>query len=406
MSESILEDRRIMLGVTGSIAAYKAVDLASKLTQGGARVDVILTDAAQQFVAPLSFQSVTGERAYTDEDLWGGEAHVIHVGLAQEADLFLIAPITANTIAKLAHGHANSLLTVTALAIGCPLVIAPAMDAGMFEHPATQANLAILKERGVWVVGPVKGRMASGLIGMGRMVEPEDLVGHVRRILGREGALAGRRVVVTAGGTQEPVDPVRVLANRSSGKQGFALAQAALDRGAEVILISAPTHLTTPVGAERIDVTTAAGMLDAVMKATETADVLLMAAAVADFRPIRTADEKLKRRKGVPEVDLEPTEDILAAVAARRKKAKRPELIVGFAAESEDLLNNARAKLEEKGLSLIVANDITASDAGFAVDTNRVTILDADGGAEELPLMRKTDVAEQVLRRVVDLLND
>lgn len=406
MSIRILNDRKILLGVTGSIAAYKAVDLASKLTQAGAQVEVILTDAAQQFVTPLSFQSVTGRRAYSDEDLWGGEAHVIHVGLAQEAELFLIAPVTANTIAKLAHGQANSLLTVAALAISCPLAIAPAMDAGMYEHPATQTNLAILEEREVCVVGPVQGRMASGLMGMGRMVEPEDLVGHVRRILGQQGVLAGRTVVVTAGGTQEPIDPVRVLANRSSGKQGFALAQAAIDRGAEVILISAPVQLPTPVGAQRIDVTTAAGMLDAVITATGKADVLLMAAAVADFRPSRTSDEKLKRRKGMPEVDLEPTEDILEAVADRRKKNGRPELVIGFAAESQDMVNNARTKLEEKGLNLIIANDITTMDAGFAVDTNRVTILDTAGGVEELPLMSKADVAEEVLRRVEKLLGN
>lgn len=400
----ILEDRRILLGVTGSIAAYKAVDLASRLTQAGAQVDVILSEAAQRFVNPLSFQSVTGRRAYCDADLWGGEAHVMHVGLSHDADLHLVAPATANTIAKLAHGQADSLLTLTALAVRCPLALAPAMDAGMFEHPATQANVSVLKERGVELLGPAEGRMASGLSGIGRMVEPAELMGHVRRILGRDGELASQLVVITAGGTQEPIDPVRVVANRSSGKQGFALAQAAVDLGAQVVLISAPTALDTPIGVERIDVDNAAEMLEVVLQATEKAAVLLMAAAVADFRPVGMSDEKIKRRKGVPKLKLEATEDILAAVATRRKKTGHPKIVVGFAAESEDLLNNARAKLDQRGLDLIVANDITAADAGFGVDTNRVTILDGGGGTQELPLMSKVGVADVVLGRVAALL--
>lgn len=400
----ILEERRILLGVTGSIAAYKAVELASGLTQAGAQVDVILSEAAQRFVSALSFQSVTGRRAYTDHELWGGEAHVVHVGLSQEADLYLIAPATANTIAKLAHGQADSLLTLTALAVHCPLVIAPAMDAGMYEHPATQANVAVLQERGAELLGPKEGRMASGLRGRGRMVEPAELMGHVRRILGRDGEFANQVVVVTAGGTHEPIDPVRVVANRSSGKQGYALAQAAVDRGAQVVLISAPTALAAPIGAERIEVGTAAEMLEAVLRTAEEASALIMAAAVADFRPAGVLDEKIKRRKGVPELKLEATDDILAAVAERRKKSGHPKVVVGFAAESEDLLNNARAKLEQRGLDLIVANDISATDAGFGVDTNRVTILDGEGGTQELPLMSKFDVAEVVLGRVAALL--
>ena len=403
-TNSIFKDRKILLGITGSIAAYKAADLASKLTQAGVQVGVILTEAAQQFVTPLTFQSVTGLRAYTDTDLWGSEAHVLHIGLAEGADLLVIAPATANTIAKLAHGQADSLLTITALAIRSPLMIAPAMDMGMFEHAATQANLATLEERGAIVVGPAEGRMASGLIGKGRMIEPEELMGHIRLALGSEGSLAGRAVVVTAGGTQEPIDPVRVVANRSSGKQGFALAQSALDRGADVTLIAGPVHLPTPVGAKRIDVETAVEMRDAVLAAVEGADVLLMAAAVADFRPVLTIEEKIKRRDGVPHVQFEPTDDILGLVTKKRSKTGHPKVVVGFAAESQDLLENARAKLEEKGLTLIVANDITAPDAGFAVDTNRVTLIDAQGEVRELPLMSKTEVAEVVLERVVELL--
>jgi phosphopantothenoylcysteine decarboxylase/phosphopantothenate--cysteine ligase len=400
----VLKDRRLILGVTGSIAAYKAAELASRLTQAGAQVGVILTEAALEFVSPLTFQSVTGRQAYTDADLWGSEAHVIHIGMAEGADLLIVAPATANTIARLAHGQADSMLTVTALASRCPLVLAPAMDVGMYEHPATQANLATLVERGAIVVGPDVGRMASGLVGKGRMCEPSEILGHIRLVLGRTGALVGQSLVVTAGGTHEPIDPVRVIANRSSGKQGFALAQAALDRGADVTLIAGPTTLETPVGAKRVDVETAAEMQAAVLEAVDGSDALLMAAAVADFRPARAAESKIKRRKGVPDVSLEPTDNILEAVAAVRKKTGKPSVLVGFAAESQDLVDNARTKLEEKELSLVVANDITSTNAGFAVDTNRVTLIDADGSVQELPLMTKAEVAEVILERVEELL--
>ncbi len=395
----LLKGRRILLGVCGSIAAYKAAELASRLTQAGADVDTVLTESALKFVSGLTFQSLTGRRAYVDSDLWSQEGHVLHVGLGQQAQLLVVAPATADTIARLAQGRADNLLSITALAAGCPIVVAPAMDAGMFEHPATQANLAILRERGVILVGPAGGRMASGLVGPGRMLEPEQLLGHIRWILGRAGPLAGRKVVVTAGGTQEPLDPVRVLANRSSGKQGFALAQAAIDRGAEVILIAGPTPLETPVGADRVEVETAAQMAEAVADALPRATVLLMAAAVADFRPTRAERNKLKRRAGIPQVSLEPTKDILASLGKNR-----PQLVVGFAAESDNLLANARAKLEEKDLDLIVANDITASDAGFGTDTNRVTLIGRIGEAQSLPLLTKVEVAERVLDRVVELL--
>ena len=401
----ILENRRILLGVTGSIAAYKAADLASRLTQAGMQVDVILSAAARKFVTPLTFQSVTGRKAFTESDLWGEDAHILHVGLVEGADAFMIAPATANTIAKLATGQAESLLTLTALAARCPLIVAPAMDVGMYEHIATQENVKILGERGVIFAGPAEGRMASGLIGKGRMLEPIELIGTLRQVLGQAGPLHGRRIVVTAGGTHEPVDPVRVMANRSSGKQGFSLAQAAIDCGGSVVLIAGPTMLPAPVGARRIDVTSAAEMLEATKENVENADVLLMAAAVADFRPSETATEKIKRKKGVPEITLERTEDILAAVTKLKAKTGWPRLIVGFAAESQNLIENAQNKLEEKGLDLVVANDITAADAGFAVDTNRVTLLDRAGGREELPLMAKTAVAEKVLQRVVALLD-
>src|SRR5215208_6670306 len=262
---SILSQKRITLGVTGSIAAYKAADLASKLTQAGAQMDVILTGDAEKFVSTLTFQSVTGRRAYTDEDLWGNEAHILHVGLGQAADLLVIAPCTANTIAKLAHGQADSLLAVTALAMRSPLLIAPAMDGGMYDHPATQENIEILKKRGVTLIGPVEGHLASGLSGIGRLLETGEIIGHIRMLLGQNGPLAGKKIVVTAGGTQEPLDPVRVISNRSSGKQGYALAQAALDIGAQVTLITTPTALTPPVGARVIKVETAKQMLEAVL---------------------------------------------------------------------------------------------------------------------------------------------
>lgn len=400
----LLQNKHILLGVTGSIAAFKAVDLASRLTQAGANVDVILTPAAEKFVTPLTFASVTGRKAYTEADLWGDEAHVLHIGLGQAADLMLIAPATANSIAQLAQGKADTLLTLTALACRAPLIVAPAMDAGMFDNPATQENVDTLRRRGVILAGPEAGRMASGLSGVGRMVEAAALVGHVRHALGRAGPLAGKTVVVTAGGTHEPLDPVRVLANRSSGKQGFALAQAARDRGARVILIAGPTHLITPVGTERVDVRTAAEMKIAVLESCKDADALLMAAAVADFRPAKPAGQKLKRSQGVPEVKLEPTDDILAAVAELRKSAGRPSVVVGFAAESQGLVEHAREKLKSRNLSLIVANDITAGDAGFGVDTNRVTLLDASGAVDSLPLMSKEQVGEVVMDRVVTQL--
>ena len=251
----LLQKKRILLGVTGSIACYKAADLASKLRQARADVDVILTDAATNFITPLTFQSVTGRRAYTEADLWGDEGHVLHIGLAQEADLLMIAPATANTLAKLAHGRADNLLTLTALAAECPLLVAPAMDGGMYSHPATQDNLQTLQARGVIIIGPAEGHLASGMEAVGRMVEPLELVGHIRLALGQDGPLAGRKVVVTAGGTREAIDPVRYIGNRSSGKQGFALAQAALDLGADVTLITGINNLETPVGSKRVDVT-------------------------------------------------------------------------------------------------------------------------------------------------------
>jgi len=404
MRMSVLTNKHIILGVTGSIAAYKAADLASKLTQAGAQVDVILSAAAEKFVTPLTFQSVTGRRAYTDADLWGNEAHVLHVGLGHSTDLLMIAPCTANTIAKLAHGQADTLLTVTALAAQCPLVLAPAMDGGMYDHPATQENLDTLRKRGAYIIEPAQGHLASGLVGVGRLPETNELLGHARLILGYNGLLAGKKVVVTAGGTQEPLDPVRVLTNRSSGKQGYALAQAALDAGAQVTLITAPTSLIPPVGARIVNVETARQMLDAVLKESSESDALIIAAAVADFRPKNTAKDKIKKEDGVPQIELEGTEDILKTVADQLSGKRRPQVVVGFAAESQNLLQNATVKLQSKNLDLIAANDISAGDAGFAAETNRITLLFADGRKESLPLMSKSEAAEIIIDRIASLL--
>ena len=408
---TLLEDKRIMLGVTGSIAVYKAVDLASKLTQAGAHLDVVMTESAQRFVTPLTFQSVTGRAVYTD--LWqpdpsgGLPTHIAHVGLGEGTDLLVIAPATAQTLAKLAHGLADNLLTVTALAARCPLVVAPAMDGGMYEHPATQANVATLVKRGVILIQPEEGRFASGLVGKGRLPDTTTLMGRIRQVLARGGALAGRGVVVTAGGTEEVLDPVRYITNRSSGKQGYALAQAALDAGAEVVLVSAAQGLPTPVGATLIPVRSTRDLLGAVVNAASTADALIMAAAPADFRPAQVAEQKIKKQEndhGLT-INLAQNPDILLAVKAQREATGRPLVTVGFAAESENLLANAQAKLERKGLDLLIANDISASDAGFAVDTNRVTILSAHDEPQPLDLTTKTQVSEVIIQRVAALLS-
>ncbi len=411
-SESItlLQNRRLILAVTGSIAAYKAADLASKLTQAGALVDVIMTEAAERFVTSLTFQSVTGRPVYTN--LWQNESsgalptHIAHVGLAEGADLLVVAPATANTIAKLAHGLADDLLSVTALAARCSLVIAPAMDGGMYGHAATQANVATLRQRGVTIIEPDIGRFASGLVGQGRLPDTPALIGHIRQTLGRNGALAGRKVIVTAGGTHEAIDPVRFITNRSSGKQGYALAQAAIDAGASVVLVST-SDLPQPIGAEVIHVSSAEQMQQVVLDHLPTADALLMAAAVADFRPQTRATQKIKKKDDsdeAPVITLARTPDILMSVKEKRIAIKHPQIIVGFAAESEQLLTHARAKLERKGLDLLIANDITAPDAGFEVDTNRVIILGADGTQTPLALASKTRIAEAIVERVAALL--
>lgn len=395
-----LTDKQIVLGVTGSIAAYKAPDLASKLTQAGAAVDVAMTESATRFVAPITFQSVTGRRAY--HDMWdeASETAELHVVLARRADLMVIAPATATTLARMAHGLADDLVSLTALATRAPVLVAPAMDPNMWEHAATQANVETLRSRGVSFVGPEEGRLASGQMGTGRMSEVPVLLGAVRSALGRTGDLTGKKIVVSAGGTREAIDPVRFVGNESSGKMGFAVAEAARDRGAAVVLVSGEAAMPDPYDVDVRRVRSATQMRDAVLAACEGASALIMAAAVADYQPAEPVGEKIKRagRESLS-LNLAPTPDILAEVG------RPPGLVkVGFAAESQDLVANARAKIESKGLDLIVANDITASDAGFGADTNRVLVIDAKGDQEEWPLMSKYEVAWRILDRVHSLI--
>jgi len=397
-------NKHIVLGVTGSVAAYKAVELASKMTQAGALVDVILTEGALHFVSALQFQSVTGRKAYTDADLWGGEAHVVHVNLGHTANLLVIAPATASTMAKLANGLSDNLLSVSALAAGCPMLLAPAMDLGMFQNPATQKNVAILKERGVHFIGPVEGHLASGLSGPGRLEEPANILAHVRYLLSRGGPLLGKRVVVTAGGTQEAIDPVRVITNRSSGKQGYAIAQAALDSGAAVTLITAPTSLPLPDGVQVVKVQTAAEMLSATLEQTQIADALIMAAAVADFIPAQSATNKIKKDGTPISIGLVPTKDILFEIAENKANSGFPRVTVGFAAESENLLQNAAEKISKKKLDLIVANDISQAGNGFEGDFNQVTFLNKDGSKESLPSLSKYEVAERIIQKILPWL--
>ena len=395
-----LTGKQVVLGVTGSIACYKAADLASKLMQEGARVDVVLTRGASNFVTPLTFRSLTHRPVITDLFDADSEQAVNHVALAHAADVVLVAPATAHVIAKLAHGFADDALTTTALASAAPLVVAPAMDGYMFDNPATQENLETLRRRGATIIGPESGHLASGMRGMGRMSEPAHIVDSLKVVLGRRGDMAGRSIVVSAGGTQEPIDPVRVITNHSSGKMGYAIAQAARDRGARVTLVTAPTSLPDIAGVEMRRVMTVAEMREAVLAACAGADAVVMAAAVSDYRPAEVASQKIKKgdagEDGL-ELRLVKNDDFFLEVPAG-------VLRVGFAAESENLLDNARGKLESKGLALIAANDITQEDSGFNVDTNRVVIIGRDGTEDALPLLTKYEVGHRLLDRVMDAL--
>jgi phosphopantothenoylcysteine decarboxylase/phosphopantothenate--cysteine ligase len=393
----VLQDKNIVLGVTGSISVYKAVDLASKLVQAGAVVDVVMTEAATEFVKPISFGSLTKRPVITEMFSDTTDFNIAHISLSDKADLIVVCPATANTIAKLANGIADDTLSCTVLATEAPVIVAPAMNYRMYRNKVTQENIEKLKGRGFAFIGPATGRLASGAVGKGRLVEITKVLGVIRQVLGKNGDLAGRKVVVTAGGTQEPVDPVRRISNRSSGKMGYAIAEAARDRGADVVLISAPTALPVPYGVESVSIETAQQMYNAVIGAVTDADVLIMAAAVADYRPKNMAEQKIKKSDDSLNIELERTVDILSEVKVPVK--------VGFAAESDDLESNALEKLSKKKLDLIVANDITAVNSGFDTDTNEVMIIDSNGEKEKLPLMSKIDVAHKILDKVAFLVS-
>jgi phosphopantothenoylcysteine decarboxylase/phosphopantothenate--cysteine ligase len=393
-----LDGRRIVLGVTGSIAAFKAVALASELVKAGALVDAVLTPAAERFVTRLSFQAITQRPVVTD--LWAGDAEleIGHVTLGRRAELVVVAPATADAIARYAHGLASDALMTTLLATTAPVLVAPAMEPNMWAHPATQANVAALRGRGVLVLEPAEGRMASGRSGRGRMPEPAELLAEIERLLGRGRDLAGRRVVVTAGGTQEPIDPVRYIGNRSSGKMGFAVAEAARERGAEVVLLVGAVTASVPPGVEVVPVGTTLDLAAALQRAAEGADAIVMAAAPADFRVESQASHKLKRGEGGLTLRLVPNPDVIAGMA------DWAGVKIAFAAETDDLIANARTKLERKKVDLIVANDVTAEGSGFGTDTNQVVFVHADGRVDPRPLQSKRAVAEEILDFIVERL--
>jgi phosphopantothenoylcysteine decarboxylase / phosphopantothenate---cysteine ligase len=390
-----LEGRRVVLGVSGGIAAYKAVEVCRRLGDAGALVSPVLTPDALRFVGALTFSAVAAEPARTS--LWDAPEPSPHTTLGRRADLVVVAPATARVLAAYATGLSDDLLVATLLATRAPVVLCPAMHTEMWESPAVQANVGILRGRGVTIVDPGEGHLAGGDVGVGRLAEPDDIVATCAAVLGRTADLAGLRVVVTAGGTREPIDPVRYVGNRSSGKQGHALADEAAARGATVSLVTT-TSRPVAAGIEVVRVETAEEMEQAVTSRSDTSDIVVMAAAVADFRPKAVADAKLKKADGVPDVILEPTPDILAGLGRR----KRPEqTLVGFAAETGDVWAPATDKLVRKGLDLIVANDVSAPGVGFEHDTNAVAILGPSGMRQDVPLSDKRAVARAVLDAVV-----
>jgi len=394
--------RRVLLGVTGGIASYKAGWLARLLGEAGAEVDVVLTTGAQEFVRPLTFEGLTGREVY--RDLFAAGHALDHIRLAREAHAIVIAPATADFIARAASGQAGDLLSAILLATTAPVLFVPAMNDRMWAHPQTQRNAAHLRDIGYSVLEPDVGMLAAGEgSGPGRMPEPETILAHVGRMLEERGELAGRQVLVTAGPTREPVDPVRFLSNRSTGKMGAAVAAAAWRRGADVTLIAGPLEIVLPVGIRHVAVETTEEMRDAVIRALPETDVLVMAAAPADFRMDAPASGKLKRAAGPPKLELTPTPDILTESRGARRDGA---VIVGFALETGDAVATGREKLERKSLDLLVINDALEPGAGFAVDTNRVTLIGRDGKPEELPLMSKREVADRLLDRVEALLGE
>ena len=395
-----LEGKNVVLGVSGSIAAYKAADVTSKLVQTGATVDVILTSSAGEFVGKSTFEALTHRQVTTG--LWeaNSELSIDHVALALRADCLIIAPATANTLAKLAVGISDDPLTATYLATEAPVIVAPAMDADMFASPSTRRNVATLESDGVKIAGPAEGRLASGLVGKGRMVDPEYLVGLVRQAIGRNGDYTGRNVIVSAGGTRQPIDPVRFISNRSTGKMGYAIAEAARDRGANVTLVTAAA-LPAPAGVDVVTTATVEDMRNVIVPASKNADLLVMAAAISDFSPVNVADSKIKKKdSGTMSLELFKVEDFMPL-------ATGPKLVkVAFAAETNDLEENAQAKAAPKGAAFVVANNVIEPGSGFGTDTNRVTFVDANGVTEPQPIMPKADVAHAILDRALPLLSE
>lgn len=391
----MLKGKKIVLGVTGGIAVYKAVDLVSRLRKQGAEVRVVMTDHAQQFVTPLTFKEISGNVVATS--MWNSnqEFNVEHIALANWADVFVVAPATANILAKMTHGLADDLLSSTILAAQCPVIVCPAMNTGMYENPVTQENIATLIKRGIVVMPPAVGFLACGTSGAGRLPEPAQIVDFIKDFFaGQEGDLRGLKVLVTAAGTREPIDPVRFVGNRSSGKMGYAVAQRAAERGAEVLLVSGPSALQPPANVKVVNVETTQEMLDACLAAYEAMDIVIKAAAVADYRPRDVADQKIKKKTDdALTIVMDKNPDILKTLGAK----KTHQVLVGFAAETQNLLANAREKVVKKNLDMIVANDVTATGAGFNADTNIVKFLFAEGDTQELEQMAKTEVADRIL---------
>lgn len=393
---------RIALGVTGCIGAYKAALILRYLQEMGAEVEVVMTRRATEFVQPLTFQALSGRRVITDENEHSTE-EILHIALAQRIDLLLVAPCTANTMAKFAHGIADDFLSTLYISTPAPVLLAPAMNVVMWEHPATQANFALLRKRGVHFLEPDAGYLACGMEGRGRLADPQEIARRAVTLCQSSSKqdLKGERILVTAGPTREYIDPVRFITNRSSGKMGYALAEAARARGADVVLVSGPVQLAPPAGVQLVQVTTTEQMYNAVISHLKEATIVVKSAAVCDYRPSRVAEQKLKKAEQNLNLELEPTPDILAAVGAQ----KGSRLVVGFAAETEHVVEHARSKLERKNLDLIVANDVSASDAGFDVNTNRVVIISRDY-VRELPLMSKQEVAHKILDALVEAKTD
>ena len=397
----MLNGKKIALGVTGGIAVYKAVDLVSRLRKQGAEVRVIMTEHAQQFVTPLTFKEISGNKVAVS--MWDSnqEFNVEHISLANWADAFVVAPATANILAKMANGIADDLLSTTLLAAQAPIIVCPAMNTGMYQNPITQENIAKLEAHGVTVMPPAVGYLACGVSGPGRLPEPQQIVEFIDDFFAKkDGDMVGLKVLVTAAGTREPIDPVRFVGNRSSGKMGYAIAQAAAQRGAEVLLVTGPSALAIPANVKGVKVETTNEMLEAVMEAYEKMDVVIKAAAVADYRPRDVADQKIKKKTDdALTVVMDKNPDILKELGAR----KAHQVLVGFAAETQNLLDNAREKIVKKNLDMIVANDVTAVGAGFNTDTNIVKFLYPSGEVRSLEQMAKTEVANLLLDAVMEL---